>query len=229
MAQPAGQPRSTFVPRKDGAPAGLSAPILPIQAKTPDKTPDKTPIEKIPPGAPGVGSGAGQTAPDTYQAYIRLDPPGRERLFGARDTERELEARMRQERKDLGSPDTVVFPEKPELTTEAFQTRQFAPTIVLEEPSYVVYRRLYFEEKNSERYGWDLGPIQPVVSTLYFLKDVACLPHNFASFPCRRFDTNAGQCQPGDPVPYLCYPPELTWTGLLAEAGVVGLLFWAIP
>ena len=68
-----------------------------------------------------------------------------------------------------------------------------------------------------------MGPIQPIVSTLYFLKDMALLPHNFASFPCRRFDTNAGQCLPGDPVPYLCYPPEMTWTGLLAEAGVIGL------
>ena len=97
------------------------------------------------------------------------------------------------------------------------------------EPNYVVYRRLYFEDKNSERYGWDLGPIQPLVSTLCFFKDVALWPHNFASYPCRRFDTSAGQCLPGDPVPYICYPPEFTTAGLLAEAGVIGLLYVAVP
>ena len=225
------------MPRKDGAPAGLAAPVLPAQAKTdplklpqPDKTPSApvVPPGPIPPAAPGIGPG-GQR-PDPYDAYIRLDPPGKERLFGTRDTEKELEERMRQERKDTDptSP-PIAFPEKPELTTEAYQTRQFAPTVCLAEPNYVVYRRLYFEEKNAERYGWDLGPIQPVVSTLYFLKDLALFPCNFASDPCRRFETNAGQCQPGDPVPYLCYPPEVTWTGLLAEAGVIGLLFYVIP
>ena len=49
------------------------------------------------------------------------------------------------------------------------------------EPAYVVYRRLYFEEKNAERYGWELGMFQPAVSTLYFFKDVALLPHNIAT------------------------------------------------
>jgi hypothetical protein len=187
---------------------------------------------------PGTGVGAGTGGPldggatrrDPYDAYIRLDPPGKERLFGSRDTERELEERMRQERKDT-DPEAgpIVFPDKPELTAEAYQTRRFAPTVVLAEPSFVVYRRLYFEEKNSERYGWDLGPIQPLVSTLCFFKDVALWPHNFASDPCRRFETNAGECLPGDPVPYLLYPPEFTATGLLAEAGVIGLLYWAVP
>lgn len=191
-----------------------------------------SPIGPAPPAAGGPASditGPRAVTTDPYEAYIRLEPPGKERLFGSRETERELEERMRQERKDLNAPDTVVFPEKPELTTEPYQARRFPPIVCLEEPNYVVYRRLYFEEKNAERYGWDLGPIQPVISTLYFFKDVVCLPHNFASYPCRRFDTNAGQCQPGDPVPYLCYPPEFTTTGLLAEAGVVGLLFWVFP
>jgi hypothetical protein len=218
-------------------------------AKPPDKTLPGTPPGTIPgaPGTPGlpglpgpippsssgIGAGpvtGGRSTTDPYEAYIRLEPPGRERLFGTRDTERELEERMRQERKDTDpNAGPIVFPEKPELTAEGYQTRQFAPTVVLAEPDYVVYRRLYFEDKNAERYGWDLGPIQPLVSTLYFLKDVALFPNNFASYPCRRFETNAGQCLPGDPVPYLCYPPELTWTGMLAEAGVIGLLFYVIP
>ena len=71
--------------------------------------------------------------------------------------------------------------------------------------------------------------MQPLVSTLCFFKDTLLLPHNFASYPCRRFDTDAGQCRPGDPVPYIIYPPEITGTGLMAEVGAVALLFWAIP
>jgi hypothetical protein len=215
----AAQTRSTFVPRADGPPAGLAAPVMTVQAKGPlDKAP---PPDLVPPKKTGT---------DPYEAYIKLEPPGRERLFGSRDTERELEERMRQERKDLGpAGDVVVFPEKPELTGEPYQTRKFAPTVVLAEPNYVVYRRLYFEEKNAERYGWELGPIQPLVSTLAFLKDAVMLPHNFVANPCRRFETNAGQCQPGDPVPYSWFPPEISWAGVLAEASSIGLLIALVP
>lgn len=178
-------------------------------------------------GFPGLGTRAGQ---DPYDAYIRLEPPGRERLFGSRDTEKELEERMRQERRDTGAPgDTIQFPEKPELSRQTYESRKFSPMVELAEPSYVVYRRLYFEEKNAERYGWDLGIAQPVVSTLAFFRDTLLFPHNFASYPCRRFDSSAGHCLPGDPVPLIAYPPEFTGTGLLAEVGAVALLFYAIP
>jgi hypothetical protein len=165
---------------------------------------------------------------DPYEAYIRLEAPGRERLFGSLETERELEERMRQERRDTNvSADTIQFPPKPKLTDEAYEPRKFQPMVEIAEPNYVVYRRLYFEEKNSERYGWDLGPVQPFVSTLVFFKDMLMFPQNLASYPCRRFDSSAGHCQPGDPVPYILYPPEFTGTGLLAEIGAVALLFAA--
>ena len=191
---------------------------MPAQAKV-DPIPDKKEI--------GIGAKQGQ---DPYEAYIRLEPPGRGRLFDTRDTEKELEERMRQERRDSGTgSDPIAFPAAPPLSTESYQTRQFAPTVCLAEPSYVVYRRLYFEEKNTERYGWNIGLLQPTISTLVFFRDVLLFPHNFAAFPCRRFETNAGQCQPGDPVPYKWYPPELTATGLLAEVGMVALLFASVP
>ena len=52
---------------------------------------------QIPPAAPGLGGPgtglSGRPTQDPYEAYIRLEPPGRERLFGSRDTERELEER----------------------------------------------------------------------------------------------------------------------------------------
>jgi hypothetical protein len=194
--------------------------------------PGRPAVPGIAPGGPNVGplGDIGGNRPDPYEAYIRLEPPGRERLFGSRDTEKELEERMRQERRDTGIPgDTIQFPEKPKLTDEPYQARKVAPLEEYAEPNYVVYRRLYFEEKNAERYGWDLGPIQLLVSTCYFFKDVLLFPQNFGSYPCRRFDSSAGHCQPGDPVPYILYPPEFTWTGLLTEGGVIGLLAYAIP
>ena len=227
-----------------GAKPGTNVPPLPGKAGTDPNTQPGGPGSSVPiPGKPGgAGGGAGgsgldvggtgggaRVGQDPYEAYIRLDPPGRERLFGTRDTERELEERMRQERKDVGSPDPVVFPEKAELSAEPYQPRRHAPMTVLIEPSYVVYQPLYFEEKNAERYGWDLGPVQPVVSTLCFFKDVVMWPHNCLAYPCRRFETNAGQCLPGDPVPYYLYPPELTGSGLLAEVAVIGLMFVAVP
>jgi hypothetical protein len=239
-------PASSYRQRVDGPPAVL---VLPVQAKSTDLTaqPDKGPK---PPGGPGKGLGTDVPPPpgipskgpgetgfpgmpkptqDPYEAYIRLEAPGREKLFGSRDTERELEERMRQERRDTGQGDPIQFPEKPKLTEQPYEPRKFAPLVEIAEPNYVVYRRLYFEELNSERYGWDLGPAQPVVSTLYFFKDVLLLPHNFASYPCRRFETSAGYCLPGDPVPYILYPPELTWTGVLAEVGAGGLMTLVFP
>jgi hypothetical protein len=213
---PGGQPRSSFVPRDDSPRAGLAAPVMPAQK-----------VEAMPP-----------SRGDPFDALIRLDAPGRERLFGTLDTEAELEERMRQERKDYDARakeegrvplGPIIFPDKPELTDLKYDPRKFEPMVCLAEPSYVVYRRLYFEEKNAERYGWELGPLQPTISTLYFFRDIIMLPHNLASYPCRRFDSSAGHCLPGDPVPYILYPPELTGSGLLAEVGAIALLAVSIP
>jgi hypothetical protein len=89
------------------------------------------------------------------------------------------------------------------------------------EPDYVVHRRLYFEEKNSERYGWDIGITQPIVSALYFYKDVVFWPAKLASHPFERYDTSAGKCLPGSPVPYYLYPPEVDLFGATVGAATI--------
>jgi len=85
------------------------------------------------------------------------------------------------------------------------------------------------EEKSAERYGWDLGFMQCAVSTLYFYRDVALWPHNFWSHPLRPYETNVGLPLPGDPVPYIIYPPEFTLTGSVAETALLVGLFAIFP
>lgn len=218
VAQTGGQVRSTFVPR-DAAPAVKPATIGPVvQAQGALQPPIAPAPVANPPKAP-VG---------TESVYVRLDPPGLERLFGTRETERQLEERMRQEAKDAGLVDAVKFPATA-LLDDPYKPRQFAPSVAIAEPSYVVYRRLYFEEKNAERNGWNKGIIQPLVSTLYFYKDVIFLPHNCASDFCRRFETNAGECWPGNSLPYMLYPPEFTVTGSAMEAAVIIAAIAIVP
>jgi hypothetical protein len=223
-----GQPRSTFVPRHDARP--VSAKIVPTQATA--QPPMTTPGTAPPTTTPGGGApNQPYSIPkeDLFRTYVRLDPPGREKLFGSRDTEAELEERMRQEAKDGGRQESIVFPDKADLTQESYKGRQFPPTRVLAEPAYIVYEPLFFEDRNSERFGWELGPIQPLVSTAIFFKDVFFLPLHCGSAPHRCWETNAGQCKPGDPVPYTWYPPEVTWTGVVYQAGAIALLSAPLP
>src|SRR5947209_8616115 len=110
------------------------------------------------------------------------------------------------------------------LTKDPYQPRAFAPAVEQVEPFYVCYGRLYFENKNTDRYGWELGILQPMVSTLVFYKDYLMFPYNYGTRVCQRWEADAGYCLPGDPVPYLIYPVELSLTGLTLEAGTaVGL------
>jgi hypothetical protein len=102
----------------------------------------------------------------------------------------------------------------------------YAPAQAKLEPGYVVHRRLFFEEMNSERYGWELGMAQPFVSAAYFYKDVLLWPAHLTSNFKERFDTNAGKCLPGTPVAYYLYPPQITLTGLSWQTGaVLGIAF----
>ena len=97
------------------------------------------------------------------------------------------------------------------------------------EPNYVCYGRLLFEAKNFDRYGWDLGLVTPVVSAGMFYFDVATLPYHLFTDPCRHCECSAGYCLPGDPVPYLIYPPHWSLTGAMFEAGTIVALYAIFP
>jgi hypothetical protein len=159
---------------------------------------------------------------------IQLEPPGPDRLFRL-ESEAALNERMRQEGKNQGLADKIIFPEEPVVSREQYPGRNWPPQSEIAEPNYVCYRRLLFEERNAERFGWDFGILQPVFSAGKFYADVVALPYHIATAPCRCYECSAGMCLPGDPVPYLCYPTELSLTGALAEAGAVGGILAIFP
>ncbi|MDB5313433.1 MAG: hypothetical protein JWO38_7635 [Gemmataceae bacterium] len=131
-----------------------------------------------------------------------------------------------EKKKEYKPEDLAPFPPLPAVTPPgvvyAPKTEKLPPGKMVYEPMFVIHRRLHFEEKNAERYGWDFGFIQPFVSTISFYKNALLWPNSLASgFEVGFWDTSAGKCLPGSPTPYYLYPPGLTITGVLAEASVV--------
>src|SRR5262249_23038297 len=115
------------------------------------------------------------------------------------------------------------------VSKETYKPRQFPPARSIVEPAYVCHRRLTFEQPNFERYGYDLGFFQPAVSTAVFAWDLVTMPYQCCKRPAELFDTSAGKCLPGDPVPMLLYPPEFSLTGLAGEGATAVGLFFAFP
>jgi hypothetical protein len=177
-----------------------------------------------------LGAGAGELNPseETAAYHIQLEPPGPERLFRL-DSEARLQERIRQEGRDRTPIDIAVFPNEPVLSTQPYYGRRWTPAHEYAEANYVCYHRLLYEQKNFERYGWDLGFITPVVSALDFFADFIVMPYHGFTDPCRCYECSTGYCLPGDPVPFLLYPCEPSVTGALAEAGAVAAVMAIFP
>jgi hypothetical protein len=167
---------------------------------------------------------AGDSAPT-----IQLESPGLGRLSRL-DSDERLQRRIEQ----LDPNAVHVFPEPPILSRDRYAGRNhlWQPRQMTVEPNYVYYGKLqsFFEDKNAERYGWDLGPLSIPVGLTKFASDVALFPAKAFSDPCRLHDCSAGHCLPGDPVPFMLYPPEIaTVTGTAAELAVIGALIVIFP
>lgn len=167
-------------------------------------------------------------ADESTEMIIPLEPPGPQRLFRL-DSEADMKERMRQEGRERQNPERIVFPEEPVVSQAPYTGRSFPNMVASAEPNYVLYRRLFFEERNAERFGWDLGIMSPVVAAGAFYWDLALLPYQIGELPFRRFDSNAGLCLPGDAVPYRLYPPVMSLSGTALEAGVIVALFAIFP
>ena len=152
---------------------------------------------------------------------VNTELPTREVLY-LLEGEQKLEVRIRNE-----SGNSEKFPPKPVLSSADFQGRAYPRSQIMAESNTVCHGKLLFEERNAERYGWDLGFIQPLVSLGYFTKDVIFLPYHLSSRPhCQEC---APRCLPGDQVPYMIYHEGLTITGVLGEAGVIVALAMIFP
>lgn len=177
---------------------------------------------------------------DNHQRYVRL--PALSDVFAVPNDERLQEVileRLRQDERDAGKdpyskyPKGLSFPKVPLVgggLPFVAKTSTYPPARITYEPLYVVHRRLHFEEKNAERYGWDLGIMQPFISAAYFYKDVLLWPNSLASGVAYGFwSTNAGKCLPGSATPYMLYPPGLTITGSVVEGLFITGVAFAIP
>jgi hypothetical protein len=189
----------------------------------------------LPPGQAGLVRTAyqpmdkGQLLPDVREIPIQLTPPGPEQLFGHLESEDALQKRMKEEAKERVPPERITFPDEPQLTGEKYRGREWPQRCVFAEPNYVCYGRLYFEQKNFERYGWDLDMLSIFLSTGAFYKDVALFPYHWGTDPFRCAECSAGYCLPGDPVPLLLYPCELSLTGTFTQAAVITSLLAIFP
>jgi hypothetical protein len=184
----------------------------------------------------GVAVGAAraqETLPrPTPAAEAFPTPPSPERVFRL-EREATLMERMAREAPLGQNPLQLRYrfekPDYPPVPPTEYPERAWEPLPEIVEPAYLCYGRLYFEQINAERYGWDLGPLHPLISAGVFYKDVALLPYHAATEPLRRYECNAGYALPGDRMPLLLYLPEPSLSGALAEAGVIGLLFVMFP
>jgi len=171
----------------------------------------------------------GAAEEDRPEFQVTVDPPGLVRLSQL-DSDAKLEERIRQETLERTKNEQVVFPEEPILSREVYMGRVGLWPVrdLVVEPNYVAYQKLYFQQNNFERYGWDLGPVQPLVCATAFLYDLVTVPITFGARPCER-EANTGYPLPGDPVPLLLYPPEITVTGVVLEVGVIAAIAAVFP
>jgi hypothetical protein len=174
----------------------------------------------------------GMTLEEQRQTYqIQVEPPGLERLQLSLTNDPDLQERIRQETLTRVPNERVTFPEEPILSRERYFGRGgiWPQRGVIVVPNYTCYNKLYFEDKNSERYGWELGLLQPFISTGLFFYDFALFPMHCLADPCNKNDCSVGHCMPGDPVPYRLYPLEITPLGVAGEVAAILALVVIFP
>ena len=115
-----------------------------------------------------------------YPLQLTMPDPSRLFVLEAEDAFRE---RMRQEARSRGVQQTLEFPERKPAPQAREAPRLWMPYAKVVEPSYVVAGRLFWEQPRFERYGLDLGILQPGVSTSVFLFDTLLWPVRRVSPP----------------------------------------------
>jgi hypothetical protein len=165
---------------------------------------------------------------ERFDRYIRLELPGPQRLF-SRESEEAFFDRISMEMNTQPGSNRAIFPESSVVGTGPFKRREFPEMIEVVEPSYVAHRRLYFEQPNFERTGYNFGLLQPAVCLGVFYYDAAMLPYHIWTDLRDRGETNAAKCLPGDPAPFLIPRERLSVTGAVGQVGTVFGLLYLFP
>jgi len=162
---------------------------------------------------------------DADDTFVQIELPGPQRLF-VRENEEQFFERVRARMKKQPDGGRVIFPEQQPVSRETYKPRSWPSRNVLVEPSYVCHGRLFFEQPNFERVGYDLGVLQPALCLGVFYYDAALLPYHIWSDLRVRYECNAGKCLPGDQAPFLIPRERFSVTGLLGQSGtMIGLGF----
>lgn len=90
-------------------------------------------------------------------------------------------------------------------------------------------RPLYFQEVNLERYGYNWGVLQPVVSGAWFYVKIPLLPYMMTVHPPRECVYSLGYYRPGSCVPYQINWPEARLDAAIVEATFITGLCFLIP
>jgi hypothetical protein len=169
-----------------------------------------------------------QTAGEEYQS--RVVPPTIQELAQTVQTDAQLQERIRQEQRDRGLVESPIeFPPDPILSRDRYMGRNWPHLKMEVAPYYVAHGRLLFQQINAERYGWDLGFVHPVIAATGFFWDFVTAPYHLGTALCRPYDANLGWCLPGDPVPLMLYPPEISLTGTITETATILALVAIFP
>jgi hypothetical protein len=191
---------------------------LPVQAPA-----GQSPLVQPPSGQPLASQPPRDAVPvpDTNREQDedegRFEAPAKEVLFRL-ESESAFLQRVKLKKRIEQNNAEYTLPEETSITG-VLQRRTFMPTQATVFPSYVVYHPLYFQQINAERYGWELGVFQPLVSTAQFYGDVLLLPYKVAANPPWTCDANVGYNLPGNPEPLRFLTVPFSWRGVAAEAG----------
>lgn len=195
-------------------PAQATPPMLAPRLEAVLETPP--PIAPPPPVSPAalqrpLSSQAEVEETQIFHPLLRLELPGPQVLFTI-ESELQFRERLKQEARTRPggvSRGRLEFPDdRIVLSKDRAPSRNWQQQVEVVEPYYVGYYKLYFNQINMSRYGWDFGILAPLTSCATFFIDFATMPYQFWLSPCRCYEYNSGLFLPGDAVPLLLYPPR---------------------
>ena len=159
-------------------------------------------------------------AEDAIQLFATTDLPGPQRQF-KRESEAQFFERIAQDFRKQTGAGKAIFPAEPIISKDPFRPRDFPHVMRHVEPGYVCHGRLYFEQPNFERTGYDFRVLQPAICLGVFYYDLALLPYHAWTDLQNRTECSAGKCLPGDQAPLLLPCERFSVTGLIGQSGAI--------